>query len=138
MAGIPGQDGGHDGSGEPGRLLGESRRHERAEFLTDSIGDQIRQLILHRLAAYARARTYRRDGQLVPGSLRDDIADNARQLRQALDGYSSMTQARGNSDPAAGRRPRFPDSHLPLGSSSLSPNAGHGAATPPMPHRRLR
>jgi hypothetical protein len=74
------------------RILEKRPSRERTEFLTESLGNHIRQLTLHRRAAYDRARTYRRDGQLVPGSLRDEIAENGRQLQHALQGYSDATQ----------------------------------------------
>ena len=89
MASVPG---GHETQSRQGHeaILTQA---ERAELLTETLGTHIRELTLYRQAAYGRADTYRREGQLVPGSLRDEITENAQQLRHALERYAEATQA---------------------------------------------
>lgn len=59
--------------------------------LTESLGNRIVALAQHRQAAYEQARWHRRAGQLVPGSLDQEIAENSVQLRQALERYTETT-----------------------------------------------
>jgi hypothetical protein len=64
---------------------------ERDESLARDLGSQIHHLVLERQAAYERARVYRGTGQLVPGSLRDEIAANGLLLRAAIKRYGEAT-----------------------------------------------
>jgi hypothetical protein len=58
---------------------------------TDSLSDRILVLTQRRQAAYERARTYRAGGQLVPGSLDQEMVENGLQLQQALERYTEAT-----------------------------------------------
>lgn len=49
---------------------------------------RVRALWVARQDALARARGYRLRGQLVPGSLREEIAENGRDFRWALASYA--------------------------------------------------
>jgi hypothetical protein len=87
MAQVPSEDEAQSRN-RPEPPVTQGIRRQRAEIQAESLGSQIRQLTLSRQASYDRARTYRRDGQLVPASLREDIAENGHQLRQALERYT--------------------------------------------------
>jgi hypothetical protein len=63
----------------------------RAISLTESLGDRVVVLAQRRQAAYERARGHRRAGQLVPGSLDQEMAENGVQLRHALERYTEAT-----------------------------------------------
>ncbi len=92
MASDPGGHGGQSQEGRgPARERGR-RGGKAGPFSPESLGAVIRRLTLRRQAAYDEARTFRRNGQLVPGSLREEIADNASQLREALKRYTDATQ----------------------------------------------
>ena len=71
----------------------------RGISLVESLGNRIAALTERRQAAYEQARGHRRAGQLVPGSLDQEMAENGVQLRQALERY---TEATGGSTLAAG------------------------------------
>lgn len=71
--------------GEPTQSL---KAELRAIAATDSLSDRIQVLSQRRHAAYESARTYRRGGQLVPGSLDQEMVENGLQLQQALERYS--------------------------------------------------
>ena len=74
------------------RRQSERIREERlANFLTDSLTSEIRRLTVGRQSAVGRAHAHRRDGQLVPASLCQDMAENDRRLRRALERYTALT-----------------------------------------------
>ena len=73
---------------EPGRI---PKKELWLFSMTDSIRGDIRFLSLRRHAAYEQARAHRRDGQLVPASLCQELAENGVRLRQALDRYTQAT-----------------------------------------------
>jgi hypothetical protein len=54
---------------------------------------RVRELGALRQAALRRAQDYRLSGQLVPGSLREELAENEQQFRQALEAYKETTGA---------------------------------------------
>ena len=62
-----------------------------AVSLTGSLRSQIRLLTLRRRAAFELARAHRRDGQLVPASLGEEMVENGFQLRSALERYAEET-----------------------------------------------
>jgi hypothetical protein len=55
--------------------------------LAGDLEDRIRVLSQAQRAAYSQARIHRSDGQLVPGSLTQEIADNTTALQQTLERY---------------------------------------------------
>jgi hypothetical protein len=59
--------------------------------LLDALKSEIRRLTGRRQHVYARARAHRQDGQLVPASLCEELAENGSQLRRALDRYTEKT-----------------------------------------------
>lgn len=59
--------------------------------LTESLRSEIRRLTVRRQSAYDRAQAHRRDGQLVPASLCEEMAENGSRLRWALDRYTEAT-----------------------------------------------
>ena len=67
-----------------GRVADDARTAEWAD-------DRIRALWLTRQSALARAQGFRLNGQLVPGSLSDEIIENGRELWLALDSYARCT-----------------------------------------------
>jgi hypothetical protein len=77
---------------ETGRTAaGESRRRAGdVDDRTEYLDARIRELGHLRQAAFHQARVYRRKGQLVPGSLREEIAENERALLQAIESYSEL------------------------------------------------
>jgi hypothetical protein len=62
--------------------------------LTDSLRSEIRRLTVHRQSAYDRAQAHRQNGQLVPASLCEEMAENGSRLRWALDRYTEATGRR--------------------------------------------
>jgi hypothetical protein len=73
----------------------ERTRNERlATILTDSVTSEIRRLTAGRERAIERAQAHRRDGQLVPASLCEDMAENDGRLRRALERYTALTAHR--------------------------------------------
>ena len=58
--------------------------------LNESTGDQIRSLAQRRQAALRKAATCRREGQLVPGSVSQELAENASELRGAMERYREI------------------------------------------------
>ena len=63
----------------------------RAISLTERLGHRVVVLAQRRQAAYERARGHRRAGQLVPGSLDQEMAENGVQLKHALERYTEAT-----------------------------------------------
>jgi hypothetical protein len=87
--------GDHERQSREGRERARERGREEGEtgpFSLEGLGTVIRRLTVRRQAAFDQARAYRRNGQLVPGSLREEIADNGNQLRDALKRYTDATQ----------------------------------------------
>ena len=72
----------------PGAQSARLKAELHAISAADSIGDRILVLTQRRQAAYDRARTYRAGGQLVPGSLDQEIVENGLQLEHALRRYN--------------------------------------------------
>ena len=66
------------------------REEQVTSFLTDSLSNEIRHLTVGRQHALGRAQAHRRDGQLVPASLCQDMAENDRRLRRALERYTAL------------------------------------------------
>jgi hypothetical protein len=66
------------------------REEQVRNFLTASLSNEIRRLTVGRQHAFDRAHAHRRDGQLVPASLCQDMAENDRRLRRALEGYTAL------------------------------------------------
>jgi translation initiation factor 6 (eIF-6) len=66
------------------------REEQFANFLTASLSNEIRHLTVGRQHALGRAQAHRRDGQLVPASLCQDMAENDRRLRRALERYTAL------------------------------------------------
>ena len=56
-----------------------------AEFAPENPSSQVRELARRRREAYEQARVYRRNGQLVPASLREEITENGLELQRALE-----------------------------------------------------
>jgi hypothetical protein len=63
-----------------------------SESAAAGAASRIRELGLVRQAALKRARGYRLSGQLVPGSLRDELAENEHELELALGSYAREKQ----------------------------------------------
>ena len=78
-------------SERPGQQSAALKAELRGISATDSLGDRILVLTQRRQAAYERARTYREGGQLVPGSLDQEMVENGLQLQQALERYTEAT-----------------------------------------------
>lgn len=74
--------------------------------LSESTGDHIRLLAKRRQAALREVATCRREGHLVPGSVSQELAENASELRGAMERY---------------RKVRAP--HVPDGSAAASASA---------------
>jgi hypothetical protein len=73
-----------------GRASARIREERFANFLADSLSDEIRHLTVGRQHALGRAQAHRRHGQLVPASLCQDMAENDRRLRRALERYTAL------------------------------------------------
>jgi hypothetical protein len=72
------------------RRAARIREEQFTNFLTDSLSNEIRHLTVGRQHALGRAQAHRRDGQLVPASLCQDMAENDRRLRRALERYTAL------------------------------------------------
>ena len=59
--------------------------------LNESLSDHIRLLTQRRHTAFGQAATYRLEGHLVPGSVTEELTENASQLRGALERYAVAT-----------------------------------------------
>jgi hypothetical protein len=70
--------------------------------LLDALRSEIERLTARRQNLYVRALAHRQGGQLVPGSLCEELAENGSQLRHALDRYTERPGA-GRTDVCASR-----------------------------------
>ena len=59
--------------------------------LNESLSDHIRLLTQRRHTAFGQAATYRLEGHLIPGSVTEELTENASQLRGALERYAEAT-----------------------------------------------
>lgn len=59
--------------------------------LNQSLSDHIRLLTQRRHTAFGQAATYRLEGHLIPGSVTEELTENASQLRGALERYAEAT-----------------------------------------------
>ena len=60
--------------------------------LNENLSDHIRLLAQRRHTAFGQAATHRREGQLVPGSVTQELTENASDLRGALERYAEATR----------------------------------------------
>lgn len=64
--------------------------------LNEGLSDHIRLLAQRRHAAFGQAATHRREGHLVPGSVTQELTENASELRGALARYAEAAAAYGD------------------------------------------
>ena len=67
-------------------------REQWQTSLNESLSDHIRLLAQRRHTAFGQAATHRREGHLVPGSVTQELTENASDLRGALERYAEATR----------------------------------------------
>jgi hypothetical protein len=73
-------------------LAASPSRERWLTSLNENLSDHIRLLAQRRHTAFGQAATHRREGHLVPGSVTQELTENASDLRGALERYVEATR----------------------------------------------